>query len=284
MLLIVRWVNAAIVLLLGSAIGSFLNVVIYRVPANLSLWWPPSRCPKCFHELGVTENIPVLGWLRLGGRCAHCRTPISARYPIIEAITGGIFLAVFYLNAETWSIALVSQWVMLSWLLSLAMIDLDTMTLPNPLTQWGVFMGLGFNGAIAWQTSLIDGSSSWTDHLAASGSAMFASLLGAMVGLWGLDALRLLGSIAFGKEAMGAGDSKFLAGIGAWLGWPLVLLTIFAACAIGAVVGSVAIGLKRLGRSQPIPFGPFLAIGAAIALIWGQAMLDAYLGWFGVAG
>lgn len=282
--LIVRGVNAAIVLVLGCAIGSFLNVVIYRVPANLSLWWPPSRCPKCFHTLGATENIPVLGWLRLGGRCAHCRTPISARYPIIEAITGAIFLTVFYLNGETWSIALVSQWVMLAWLLSLAMIDLDTMTLPNPLTQWGVAMGVGFNGAIAWQASIVNGSTEFADHLSASGGAVFASVLGAMVGLWGLEALRLLGSIAFGKEAMGAGDSKFMAGIGAWLGWPLVLLTVLVACAIGAVVGSVAIALQWLERSQPIPFGPFLAIGAAIALLWGQAMIDAYLGLFGFAG
>jgi leader peptidase (prepilin peptidase)/N-methyltransferase len=279
-LMIVHLVNAAIVLVLGCAIGSFLNVVIYRVPADLSLWWPPSRCPKCFHELGVTENIPVFGWLRLGGRCAHCRTPISARYPIIEAITGAIFLAAFYLNGETWSIALVSQWVMLAWLLALAMIDIDTMTLPNPLTQWGVAMGLGFNVAIAWQASIASGSTSWTDQLAASGAALFASVLGAMVGLWGLDTLRLLGSIAFGKEAMGAGDSKLMAGVGAWLGWPLALLTVFVACAIGAVVGSVAIALKWVARSQPIPFGPFLAIGAAIALIWGQVMIDAYLGLF----
>lgn len=279
-LMMVRLVNAAIVLVLGCAIGSFLNVVIYRVPANLSLWWPPSRCPTCFHELGITENIPVFGWLRLGGRCAHCRTPISARYPIIEAITGAIFLAAFYLNGETWSIALVSQWVMLAWLLALAMIDVDTMTLPNPLTQWGVAMGLGFNVAIAWQASLGSGSTSWADQLAAGGAAVFASALGAMVGLWGLDTLRLLGSIAFGKEAMGAGDSKLMAGVGAWLGWPLVLLTVFVACAIGAVVGSVAIGLKWVKRSQPIPFGPFLAIGAAIALFWGQALIDGYLGLF----
>ncbi len=283
-LMMVRLVNAAIVLVLGCAIGSFLNVVIYRVPADLSLWWPPSRCPKCLHELGVTENIPVFGWLRLGGRCAHCRTPISARYPIIEAVTGAIFLAAFYLSAETWSIALVSQWVMLAWLLALAMIDIDTMTLPNPLTQWGVAMGLGFNVAIAWQASVASGATSLAAQLAAGGAAMFASVLGAMVGLWGLDTLRLLGSIAFGKEAMGAGDSKLMAGVGAWLGWPLALLTVFVACAIGAVLGSVAIALKWVTRSQPIPFGPFLAIGAAIALIWGQAMIDAYLGFFLPAG
>ena len=279
---IFRLVNAAIVLCLGCAIGSFLNVVIYRVPAGLSLWWPPSRCPKCLHQLGATENIPVFGWLRLGGRCAHCRTPISARYPIIEAVTGAIFLIAFYLNAETWSIALVSQWVMLAWLLALAMIDIDTMTLPNPLTQWGVAMGVGFNVAIAAQASGVNGLEPET--LAAMGSALFASVLGAMVGLWGLDLLRLLGSIAFGKEAMGAGDSKLMAGIGAWLGWPLVLLTVFIACAIGAVLGSVAIGLKWVKRSQPIPFGPFLAIGAAIALIWGQAMIQTYLGLFFTVG
>jgi len=275
-LVIVRLVNAAIVFGLGCAIGSFLNVVIYRVPAGLSLWWPPSRCPKCFHPLGATENIPVIGWLRLGGRCAHCRTPISPRYPLIEALTGAIFLMTFYLSAETWSIALVSQWVMLAWLLALAMIDIDTMTLPNPLTQWGVAMGIAFNVAIA---GLASGENS-SELFAAIGTALFTSLLGAMVGLWGLDIVRFLGSIAFGKEVMGAGDSKLMAGVGAWLGWPLVLLTVFIACAIGAVLGSVAIALKWVQRSQPIPFGPFLAIGAAIALLWGQAVIQAYLGLF----
>ena len=279
-LAIVRLVNAAIVLGLGCAIGSFLNVVIYRVPAGLSLWWPPSRCPKCIHPLGATENRPVIGWLRLGGRCAHCRTPISPRYPLIEALTGAIFLTTFYLGAEAWSIGLVSQWVMLAWLLALAMIDIDTMTLPNPLTQWGVAMGIGFNVAIA---GLASGGNS-SELFAALGTALFTSLLGAMVGLWGLDSVRFLGSIVFRKEAMGAGDSKLMAGVGAWLGWPQVLLTVLIACAIGAVVGSVAIALKWVQRSQPIPFGPFLAIGAAIALLWGQAIIQAYLGLFLTVG
>jgi len=271
-LLAVRGIEAAIVLATGCAIGSFLNVAIYRIPAGLSLLWPPSRCPQCLHALGAMENIPVIGWLRLRGRCAHCRTKISARYPIVEALTGAIFLGLFFVNGAAWSIELLGQWMLASWLLVLSAIDLDTMTLPNPLTQWGVVAGTVLNVAIAWQA---DGT--LAANLDAAGGAVFSSLLGALVGLWGLDAVRFIASIGFRKEAMGAGDSKLMAGIGAWLGWPFVPLTLMLACAIGAIVGSTAIALKRVRRSQPIPFGPFLAIGAAISAIWGRAIVDAYL-------
>ncbi|MGD1903679.1 MAG: prepilin peptidase [Geitlerinemataceae cyanobacterium] len=274
-LLTVRAIESAIVLATGCAIGSFLNVVIYRIPAGLSLLWPPSRCPHCLHALGPTENIPVLGWLRLRGRCAHCHTPIPVRYPLVEALTGLLFLGLFFANGATWSIALFGQWMMASWLLALSAIDLDTLTLPNPLTQWGVVAGTVLNTVGAWRPEVAIAA-----NLEAAGAAVFASLVGALVGLLGLDALRTLASIAFRKEAMGAGDSKLMAGIGAWLGWTFVPLTLLVACAIGAAVGSVAIRLDRTRRSQPIPFGPFLAIGALVSAVWGRAIVDAYLQFF----
>ena len=132
----------------GASIGSFLNVVVYRLPAKLSILWPPSRCPHCLHKLGKRENIPVLGWLWLKGRCRHCKSRISVRYPLVEAITGVLFLLVFWkygLGLETWG-----YWAFLSWLLVLSLIDLDTMTLPNSLTQSGLVAGLVFQGTVGF--------------------------------------------------------------------------------------------------------------------------------------
>ena len=131
-----------IIFWLGAAIGSFLNVVVYRVPAGLSVIWPPSRCPKCLHQLGMGENIPILGWLLLRGKCRHCRTPISPRYPLIEAITAIIFVLVY--NRFGLSIHTVGYSLLMCWLLALTLIDLDTMTLPNSLTQSGLVLGLTF--------------------------------------------------------------------------------------------------------------------------------------------
>jgi leader peptidase (prepilin peptidase)/N-methyltransferase len=133
-------VTSALVFLFGAAVGSFLNVVIYRVPAGLSLLHPPSRCPTCHTQLKPHDNVPVLGWLWLKGRCRYCRTPISPRYPLIEAFTGALFLATFWLFGLGW--VTVGYWLLLSWLVALAFIDIDTLTLPNGLTQSGLVLGL----------------------------------------------------------------------------------------------------------------------------------------------
>ncbi len=258
-----------IVFALGAAVGSFLNVVAYRLPAGLSVLHPPSRCPHCHTQLSPSENLPVLGWLWLRGRCKHCQTPISIRYPMIEAITGGLFLLVFcqFTNGiEIWG-----YWVFLSGLLALSLIDLDTLTLPNPLTQSGLLAGLGFQLLQGSQFPLNSGEIS--RHL-------MLGILGAVVGLWLLDAIAFLGSISLGQTAMGAGDSKLAAMIGAWLGWKLLLLAGFLACAAGAIVGGGAIALGGLNRRQKIPFGPFLALGAILTLFWGERILSAYLSLF----
>ncbi|HEY9702383.1 MAG TPA: prepilin peptidase, partial [Allocoleopsis sp.] len=144
---IINFIGNVIVFGLGSAIGSFLNVVIYRIPAGLSILHPPSRCPHCKHQLGITENIPVFGWLLLQGKCKHCHSPISIRYPIIETVTGILFLFVFW----TFDVSLYTLgfWIFLSWLLALSIIDLDTMTLPGVLTKSGLIVGLIFE-VIFW--------------------------------------------------------------------------------------------------------------------------------------
>lgn len=253
----------------GASIGSFLNVVVYRLPAGLSLIYPPSRCPHCLHRLGNRENIPVFGWILLKGRCRHCHSPISPRYPLVEAATGGLFLLVFWSFGLSWQT--LGYWTFFSWLLALALIDLDTMTLPNPLTQSGVILGLGFQFVVGWLAH---------NHLSGAIAQLLAGILGAVIGIWLLDGITIVGSLILGQAAMGAGDAKLAAMMGAWLGWKYLLLAGFIACAIGAFAGGGAIALGWLDRRQPMPFGPFLALGAGIAALWGEAILATYLNIF----
>ena len=256
------------VFVFGACIGSFLNVVIYRIPAGLSLVHPPSRCPKCGHGLGKTENVPVLGWLWLKGRCRWCKTPISARYPTIEAITGIIFLLVFWHFGYT--LETIGYCAFLSWLLSLSMIDLDTMTLPGSLTKSGLVLGLVFQLIIGWEKAEFSGS---------IGQLMFG-IIGAVLGIWLLEIIGLVGTLILGQQAMGDGDGKLMATIGAWLGWQYVLLGSFLACGIGAIIGVSAISLGILGKKQHMPFGPFLALGGTLALFFGDRIISTYLGLF----
>ncbi len=264
-----------VVCFLGASIGSFLNVVIYRVPAGLSVLYPPSRCPKCLHRLKPQDNIPVIGWLRLNGRCAYCQTPISARYPLVEAATGLLFLLVFLQFGLSWQT--VGCWLLFSWLLALALIDLDTFTLPHPLTKSGLAVGLGVQVlfGFAGTTGLLS-STPIADPTAAI-HALMTGVVGAVLGLWLLDSISFLGSAILGQTAMGAGDSKLAAMMGAWLGWKLLLLAGFLACAAGAFVGGGAMAIGLIRRRQPIPFGPFLALGAALAALWGEQMITTYV-------
>ncbi|MFP5274750.1 prepilin peptidase [Coleofasciculus sp.] len=259
-------VTSLIVFTLGASIGSFLNVVVYRLPANLSILFPPSRCPHCLHKLGKRENIPILGWLWLKGRCRHCRSHISWRYPLIEAITGLLFLLVFWrysLGIET-----LGYWAFLSWLLALSLIDLDTMTLPNSLTQSGLVVGIVFQGAFAFFQ---------TAQLSDISAQIMTGIGGAVLGIWLFDIITLVGSIIFRQTAMGGGDAKLAAMMGAWLGWKYLLLAGFLACAVGAFAGGGAMAMGWLNRRQPMPFGPFLALGAGLTVFWGEAILSAYL-------
>jgi leader peptidase (prepilin peptidase)/N-methyltransferase len=252
----------SLVFILGACIGSFLNVVVYRIPAGLSLIHPPSRCPHCFHKLGMTENVPVFGWLWLRGRCRWCKTPISPRYPMVEAVTGLLFVLVYWKFG--FNLTTVGYWALLSWLLALSLIDFDTMTLPNELTQSGLIIGLGFQIWRGWQDAQV-------------ANYLMLGISSAVLGIWLLDAIRWIGSFAFGQTAMGGGDPKLAATIGAWLGWKYLLLTGFLACAVGALVGGGAIALGLLDRRQPMPFGPFLALGAALAMFFGDEIISTYL-------
>ncbi|WP_341531288.1 A24 family peptidase [Nostoc sp. UHCC 0302] len=255
-----------IVFVLGASIGSFLNVVVYRLPAGLSILWPPSRCPHCLNQLKAYDNVPVLGWIWLRGRCRYCKSKISLRYPVVEAITGLIFILVFLVFKV--SIFTIGYWAFCCWLLALSLIDLDTMTLPNPLTQSGLVIGIIFQMVVGFLPE-----ASWQGLV----NSLMRAIVGAVVGLWLFEAITIIGSIAFGKAAMGAGDAKLAAMMGAWLGWRYLLLASFIACVLGALVGSSVIIRSRQKLAQKMPFGPFLALGSVITLFAGNAILLSYM-------
>jgi leader peptidase (prepilin peptidase) / N-methyltransferase len=263
-----------VVFALGASIGSFINVVVYRVPAGLSVLFPPSRCPHCLNQLKAYDNVPVLGWLWLKGRCRFCKNKIAMRYPVVEFVTGLLFLVIFWIFQ--FSPLTVGYWVFCSWLLALSLIDFDTMTLPNPLTKSGLVLGLIFQTILSFINS--NNSNSWTS----AANSLFLAVLGAVVGIWLFDAIAFTASIVFQKQAMGGGDAKLAAMMGAWLGWKHLLLASFLACVAGVVVGGGAMLLTQKSRKaqqwgKKMPFGPFLALGSLINLFIGEALISSYL-------
>jgi leader peptidase (prepilin peptidase) / N-methyltransferase len=265
-----------IVFAFGSAIGSFLNVVIYRIPAGLSILHPPSRCPHCLHQLGITENVPVFGWLWLQGKCKHCHSPISMRYPLIEAATGILFLFVFWtfdVNIKT-----LGVWAFFSWLLALSMIDLDTMTLPGKLTKSGLILGLIFQ-MVFLSTKGLD-LTDFINQIMFGSDIISGGILGAIAGIWLIDIITILGSILLKQRAMGDGDAHLAAMMGAWLGWKYLLIAGFLACIVGLFTGIGAFiqGL-RINRKIPVPFGPSLAMGSVLTIFAGEQIWNSYLQW-----
>ena len=243
-------------------------MVVYRLPEGLSLLYPPSRCPKCGHGLAARENIPVFGWLMLLGKCRWCKNPISPRYPLVEAVMGLLFIAVVWRFGLT--LEAIAAATLLFWLVALALIDFDTFTLPNPLTQSGLVLGLCFQLALGFQANGFKGA-----------IAYFIGAVGAMVlGIWLLDGIGFLGTMMLRQQAMGGGDPKLLAMIGVWLGWQNVLLTVFLSCALGTAIIGSAIASGKHSRKQHLPFGPFLALGAMISLFFGDRLIELYLNSF----
>lgn len=271
--------SPATLAVLGLLVGSFLNVVVHRLPLILERGWkrdsaemlgvsvelpaeigiarPRSRCPKCGHQIRWYENIPVLSWLWLRGRCSACKTPISARYPAVELLTGVLFAA------TAWRFG--AQPVTLLWcgfvaaLVALAAIDWDTTLLPDGITL-----------PLLW-TGLVAAALGWTIPLS-------TALWGAVAGYLSLWSVYWLFKLTTGKEGMGFGDFKLLGAIGAWLGWQVLPLTILLSSLVGAVVGIALIVFARHGRNVPIPFGPYLAAAGVLALFWGEALTTRYLG------
>ncbi len=264
--------------IVGLLVGSFLNVVIHRLPKMMEREWrtqcaelsgtaaepaspynlllPGSACPHCGHKIGALENIPVISYLLLRGKCKGCGAHISARYPVVEAISGVLsgYVAWHFGFGMAALAGLLFVWA----LLALTFIDFDTQLLPDDITLPLLWLGLLFNL-----------SGMFTDV----GSAV----IGAIAGYLALWSVYWLFKLATGKEGMGYGDFKLLAAIGAWLGWKLLPLVILLSSLVGAVVGIALIVAARHGRNVPIPFGPYLAGGGLIALFWGQTLTQGYL-------
>ncbi|MEH6636135.1 MAG: A24 family peptidase [Halioglobus sp.] len=278
------WFLPVCLLSLGLLVGSFLNVVIYRLPlmmesrwrrdccellevesgkpeAPLNLATPNSHCPHCKAAIKPWQNIPVLSYLLLRGKCGNCGTAISLRYPVIELITGLMTLCLgFYFGA---SVALLGA-IFLTWsLIALTMIDIDHQLLPDDITLPLMWLGLLFN-------------------LGGTYVSLQDAVIGAMAGYLVLWSIYWLFKLLTGKEGMGYGDFKLLAALGAWLGWQALPVIILLSSLVGAVVGIALMIIKRRGKEIPIPFGPYLAMAGWIALLWGDAIMSRYLGATGI--
>jgi leader peptidase (prepilin peptidase)/N-methyltransferase len=263
---------------LGLLVGSFLNVVIHRLPKMMERDWqcqcaelrgeapaeheplslakPRSRCPSCGHAISALENIPVISWLFLRGHCSECSAPISVRYPIVEALTGllSAFAAAHF--GFGWAAAGA---VLLVWcLIALTFIDFDTQLLPDSITLPLLWAGLLFN-------------------LSGTFVDLQSAVLGAIIGYLSLWSVYWGFKLTTGKEGMGYGDFKLLAALGAWLGWQMLPLVILLSSLVGAVVGIALIVLAKQGRNVPIPFGPYLAAAGLLALFWGKDLTQSYL-------
>lgn len=274
-----------VVALFGLVLGSFLNVVIHRLPIMMEKTWrrecqeflglsepdtvseptynllfPGSQCPHCQHSIRAYENIPVLSYLLLGGKCSACKAPISPRYPLIELTTALLSAVVAWKLGPSWQTVAA---LLLTWsLVCLSVIDMDRHLLPDSITLPLLWLGLF--------TSLFD---VFVDSQ--------SSIAGAMAGYLSLWSVFHLFKLLTGKEGMGYGDFKLLAAFGAWLGWQSLLLIVLLSSLVGAVVGIAMILLLKRDRAVPIPFGPFLAVAGWIALLWGHEITATY---FQVAG
>ena len=251
--------------------GSVAPAPVAAAPEKYNLVVPRSACPKCRRQIRAIENIPVVSWLVLRGKCAGCGNPISKRYPFVELLTGVMFGAVAWKFGFGWP-ALCGL-VLTSFLVALAFIDIDTQLLPDaltfPLIWLGVVAALIFGPA---SPAEVTGQPIPVD--------LRSSVIGAVAGYMSLWLIYHLFRLLTGKEGMGYGDFKLLAAIGAWLGWTMLLPTILFSAAVGAVSGIAILSMQKKERSTPISFGPFLAAAGWLMLMWGHEVVNGYLGLF----
>ncbi len=285
------------IFVLGLLLGSFFNVMIHRLPKILNREWkqtateiltdakckvscpadelpekynlqtPRSKCPKCSHSISALENIPVISWLVLGGKCKSCKTKISVRYPLVELLTATLFALCAYQFGFGWSLAFAL--LFLSYLICGSFIDYDHKILPDQLTLPLVWFGL-FAALIV------------ENPKASFASNLESAVIGALAGYLILWSIYWLFKIITGKEGMGHGDFKLLAAIGAFVGYQMLPLVIILSTVAGAIIGIVSIAVKQQGREHKIPFGPFLAIAGFISLIWGKLITEQYVQFFSI--
>ncbi len=245
---------AIIIFIIGLIIGSFSNVCIYRLPRNESIVFPGSHCPRCNHALEWYDNIPLISYIILKGKCRYCAEKISIQYPLVEFLTASLYLSLFYfyrLQLHT-----VFYMVFCSALIIIGFIDLKEKIIPDvislPLTALGFLSSFILNNI-----------------------SPLNSLLGILAGGGSLYLIAIAGTYIFKKEAMGGGDIKLSAMVGAFLGWQLTLLSLFIGFLLGSVIGIIVL-MKTKGEIRDVPFGPFIALGALIALFFGQGILNWY--------
>ncbi|KXF80086.1 prepilin peptidase [Enterovibrio coralii] len=265
----------------GLIVGSFLNVVIYRLPKMMEIRWqqechdcfpeeiaapdgqvfnlslPRSHCPNCQKQVNAIDNVPVLSWLILGGKCRNCKTPVSKRYPLVELLTAMLTgVTAFTLTGSYWSLAVIFATFVL---IALCFIDIDTMLLPDQMTL-----------PLMWAGMLLA-------VMGISPVSLQDSVIGAMAGYLSLWSVFQLFKLLTGKEGMGYGDFKLLAALGAWLGWQALPMVILLASFIGAVGGIIMIRINGSDKETPFSFGPYLAIAGWIGLLWGDKIINWYL-------
>lgn len=269
--------------LLGACVGSFLNVVAWRLPRDESVVRPRSHCPHCGSSLTWFENIPLLSWLIQRGRCRHCGVGVSPRYPAVELLCAGLFVAAAAaapaISAAGSSLpgappllVLIGGWLLIALLLPMVLIDLDQLWLPEPLCRWGVVLGL-----------VISAIAGFSQGEAAGRALLLWHLLAASAGLLGFEATSALAQKLLGQPALGLGDAKLAALLGAWLGLTGLGISVVLAVFGGALFGLLGLVSGRLKRGQPFPFGPFLAGGGVAVWCLGNPFwlqrLSLWLGW-----
>ena len=250
-------IEIILIFVLGLIVGSFSNVCIYRVPRNESVIYPGSHCPKCHSNISPIDNIPLLSYILLKGRCRNCRSKISIQYPVVEFLTGLIYLIIYLIYGL--SIQSLVYLILSSALIIIAFIDLNEQIVPDVISLPGIGVGLILSFFVPY-ISFIN------------------SALGVVVGGGIILIIALVGSMIFKKEAMGGGDVKLAAMIGAFLGWRYAIISLFLGFFLGALTGIILIMAKIKKREDAIPFGPFIALGSIITLLWGEKILLWYLG------
>ena len=250
-------VNDVLIFILGLIVGSFSNVCIYRIPRNESIIFPASHCPKCRSNIKPIDNIPLLSFILLKGRCRNCKSKISIQYPVVELITGLIYLIIYLIYGL--SIQSLIYIILSSALIIIAFIDLNEQIVPDVISLPGIVIGFILSFFVPY-ISFVN------------------SALGVFVGGGIILGIGLAGSALFKREAMGGGDVKLAAMIGAFLGWRYIIISLFLGFFTGALAGIILILSKIKSREDAVPFGPFIVLGSIITLLWGEKILIWYLG------
>jgi len=250
-------VNDVLIFILGLIVGSFSNVCIYRIPRNESIIYPASHCPKCRSNILPKDNIPLLSYIMLKGRCRNCKSKISIQYPIVEFLTGLIYLIIYLIYGL--SIQSLIYIILSSALLIIAFIDLNEQIVPDVISLPGIVIGFII--------------SFFVPYISYANSSLGVAVGGGIILVIGLA-----GSVIFKKEAMGGGDAKLAAMIGAFLGWRYIIISLFLGFFLGALTGICLIMAKIKSREDVVPFGPFIVLGSFITLLWGEKIISWYIG------